>query len=93
MFSVDGVARLEQTERRADPIAGLETVEVAYGEVIGIPPQVTEGDAVIVSSLVGEAWPSPVRPAGITVLVPDTGPTCLRDNSGQVRAVSRFTRK
>jgi len=55
--------------------------------------QVQVGDVVIVSTIVADALARLGAPDGVIVLVPDTGPTCKRDESGRIVAVRQFIRK
>ena len=89
----DGIVRLIQVEEPAEPIDGMTTVHTRYAEAVGVPAEVAPGDAVIVSTLVGDLWPRRSRPVGVTVLVPDTGASCRRDEQGRIASVSRFIRK
>lgn len=89
----DGAVRLEQQIQPAEPIDGLATVRTEYGELRGLPAEITEGDVLLVSTLVGDCWKAEDRPRGIIVLVPDTGPSCKRDADGRIVSVSRFIRK
>lgn len=78
------VARISTRETDAGTVAGVPVVAVEYGEPEGLP---SEGVPCIVSSLVAAACPGR---AG--VYVPDTGPTCKRDEKGRIVAVTRFRR-
>lgn len=88
----DGVLRLEQSDEPAGDVEGLKTVITRYGAVSGVPAGIAPGDVLIISTLAGDYWKAG-RPAGVTILVPDTGPTCKRDAAGRIVAVSRFIRK
>lgn len=89
----DGVLRLRQIDEPAEPVAGFQTVKTKYAGVDGIPVAVKPGDVLLVSTLVGDCWQAGDRPERVIVLVPDTGPTCRRDDQGRVVSVSRFIRK
>ncbi len=85
-----GVVRLNQAIQPSDPIDGLLVVMSTYEGLSGLPEDLRSGDVLIVSSVVANHWPEMNRPNDITVLVPDTGNTCKRDNDGRVVSVSRF---
>ncbi len=89
----DGSVRVEQVNEPDAPVGWLPTVCSRYGGVHGLPAEVRPGDAVIVSSIVADAFSRGYRPEGVTVLVPDTGPTCKRDEQGRILAVRQFIRK
>jgi hypothetical protein len=81
------VARVSTTEAPAGEIDGIPAVETQFGEVEGLPePQ--EDTVFLVSSLVRSAIPE----SRTDVLVPDTGPTAVRDEAGRILAVRRFRR-
>lgn len=89
----DGRLRLVETTNAADPVAGMATVHIQYSQVEGIPPGIVAGDVLLVSTLVGDKWMPADRPTGVTVLVPDTGATCRRDENGRIISVRRLIRK
>lgn len=64
------------------PATGAPIVRRVFGEVEGLPP---EGEPCLVSALVLAAVPGR---AG--VYAPDTGPTAIRDEKGQIIAVTRL---
>jgi len=86
------VARVSTTEvvvgqiTVTDPVTGVSmtvpVVEGKFGEVVGLPE---EGTPCVVSGMVASAVPGR---AG--VFSPDTGRTCVRDDSGQVAGVTRL---
>ena len=70
-------------------VKGLPCVKAEYGPISfvgGAAP--VEGETVIVSTIVAPRLKE-ARP-DLTVLVPDTGPTCVRDENGRIIAVRRF---
>lgn len=89
----DGNVRVNQVNTPADPIDGLATVRTDYGSVDGFPAEVQPGDVLIVSTIVADAFARGLAPAGVTVLVPDTGPSCKRDEAGRIVGVCQFIRK
>ena len=93
VYPSDGTLRLSEVDEPAEPIAELVTVRKRYGAVLGLPEGISAGDVLLVSTLVGDAWPASLRPNGVTVLVPDTGATCKRDERGRIVSVARFIRK
>ena len=81
------VARVSTKEAPAGEIDGIPVVETKFGEVEGLPePQ--DGTVFLVSSIVRSAVPA----LRTDVLVPDTGPTAVRDEQGRIVAVRRFRR-
>ena len=92
-FLSDGVVRLEQCDESAELVGGLKTATMKYAGLNGLPELIETGDVILVSTLVGDHWKSADRPAGVIVLVPDTGSTCQRDIQGRIVSVARFIRK
>ena len=78
------VARVSTTEEVVGtcPITGAPIVRRTFGEVQGLPE---EGTPCLVSALVLAAVPGR---AG--VYAPDTGPTAIRNDAGQIVAVTRL---
>jgi hypothetical protein len=78
------VARVSTTDEVVGtcPITGAPIVKRRFGEVTGLP---TGGSPCLVSALVLSAVPGR---AG--VYAPDTGPTAIRNESGQIIAVTRL---
>ena len=66
-------------------IEHVDTVRVSYGEIEGLP-EPADGTIYIVSAIVAQAA------MRADVLSPDTGPTAIRDENGQIQAVRRFIR-
>ena len=89
----DGVLRLEQVDEPAEVVAGLKTVTTKYAAIRGLPEGIQAGDVLLVSTLIGDYWKSKSRPAGVIVLVPDTGSSCKRDEQGRIVSVAQFIRK
>jgi len=89
----DGMLRLDQEEEPTGSVHGMRLVRTRYGKPGGLPDGVAAGDVLIVSTLVGDSWDTEDRPAGVTVIVPDTGATCKRDSAGRIVSVSRFISK
>ena len=80
------VARVSTASKDAGSVNGITVVKTVFGAVEGIPEQ--EGDTVyIVSAMVLSAL------AGTRgdVVAPDTGNTAVRNEKGQIVAVTRFT--
>lgn len=74
-------------DRNSQDINGTLVPVVAneYGQVEGLPENKDEFDACIVSALVLG------RCAGMRgIYAPDTGPTAIRDEKGQIKAVTRL---
>ena len=78
------VARVATTETviGACPMTGAPIVRRTLGEPVGLPPA---GTPCIVSAMVAGACPGR---AG--VFAPDSGPTAIRDERGQIVAVTRL---
>ena len=78
------VARVSTTDEvvGACPVTGAPIVRRVFGEVTGLPE---EGTPCLVSALVLSAVPGR---AG--VYAPDTGPTAIRNEAGQIVAVTRL---
>jgi hypothetical protein len=80
------VARVTSKAVPRPPIDGVPFVETVLGKVEGLPNP-DGGTYYIVSQFIISAlptWPNLVRP--------DTGPSCLRDDNGQIVAVRALTR-
>jgi hypothetical protein len=82
------VARLAMTSEAAGMVDGLRCDRVVFGALSGVPADVEYCDILIVSSLAAEAVADDYP--GVTVLVPDTGPTAVRDGSGRITGVTQF---
>ena len=78
------IARVKTIERDAGTLAGIPVVSRQFGEVENLPDP-EEGIAYIVSALVLEA-----AKGRDDVYAPDTGPTAIRNESGQIMAVTRL---
>lgn len=76
------VARVSTTEEVVDSIIGVPVVRRMFGAVEGLPEDDTP---CVVSALVLAAVPG--RP---NTFAPDTGPTAVRDERGQIVAVTRL---
>jgi hypothetical protein len=82
------VARLAMTSEPAGIVDGLPCVCTVFGALSGVPAGVEYMDVLIVSSLAADAVAREYP--GVTVLVPDTGPTAMRNESGQIAGVTQF---
>jgi len=82
----DMVARVSTQVASVSDIDGVPAVETTFGAVTGIPD--ADGETVyIVSSLVRSASDR------VDLVSPDTGPgSVVRDDSGRIVGVKRFTR-
>jgi len=78
------VARVSTTDKVVGtcPVTGAPIVRRVFGDVTGLP---ADGTPCIVSALVLSAVPGR---AG--VYAPDTGPTAIRNDAGQIVAVTRL---
>lgn len=82
--------RLAEITATADPVDGIPVVSTTFGEVVGWPTDLAEGDVMIVNSLIGDAV---AERLGIIVYSPDTGPTsAVRDAAGRIVGVRRLRR-
>lgn len=77
-------ARLTTIEIPSNPVLGIQTIRRSLGDTIGLP-QETEDTVFLVSSFVLQA-----NKDRKDLLSPDTGPTAIRDDRGQIVAVTRF---
>jgi len=78
--------RVKSEHEVTDPIGEYGCVKVRRGECEGIP-EPEEGTFFLVSAMVFDAT------TRSDVIAPDTGPTCIRNEQGQVIGVTRFLRK
>lgn len=78
------VARVEMWETvvGACPVTGAPIIRRTAGDTVALPK---EGTPCIVSAMVAASWRGR---AG--VFAPDTGPTAIRDEHGQIVAVTRL---
>lgn len=78
------VARVEVCDEAIGtcPVTGVPIVRRVYGDVMGLPEP---GTPCLVSALVAAAVPG--RPG---VYAPDTGPTAVRNEHGQIVTVTRL---
>jgi hypothetical protein len=80
------VPRVEAIETPSTEVKGIPTVTRKMGQVTGIP-EPCDGVFYLVSSFVFEASER------TDLLAPDTGKTCVRDEKGNIVAVTRLIRK
>ena len=83
----EGVARVKTESRVVGDINGIPVVETTYGEIEGLP-EPKDGTIYIVSGLVRAA----LNGTRDDVVSPDTGPTAVRNDKGQIVGVTRLTR-
>jgi len=87
VFSPEGIVpRVETIETPSVEVEGVPTIARRMGRVVGLP-EPCEGVFYLVSSLVFEASER------TDLICPDTGKTCIRDEHGNIVAVTRFVRK
>lgn len=79
------VARVSVTDVVIGQEFGVEIVVSEFGEVVGIPE--VGGEKFLVSSMVLSALPIEYRGQAFA---PDTGSTAIRDDMGQIKAVTRL---
>jgi hypothetical protein len=87
IFESQGLARVATSQTVVGNINGIELVETTFGEVTGIP-KMEEGKMYIVSGMVLSA----LKGSRTDVVAPDTGNTAIRNEKGQIIAVTRFTK-
>lgn len=86
-FESKGLARVSTTQKVVGNINGIDLVETVQGQVEGLP-EMEEGKMYIVSGMVLSA----LKGSRADVVAPDTGSTAIRNEKGQIIAVTRFTR-
>ena len=86
-FESKGLARVSTTQNVVGNINGIDLVETVQGQVEGLP-EIEEGKMYIVSGMVLSA----LKGSRADVIAPDTGSTAIRNEKGQIIAVTRFTR-
>lgn len=77
------IARVSMTEEVVGTMHGLPVIRRIAGAVIGLP---SDGTPCIVSAMVLAAIPAGTE----GVYAPDTGPTAIRNDKGNVVAVTRL---
>jgi hypothetical protein len=89
VFAPSGIVpRVTVTQTPCGAVEGIEVVSTVYGAVEGLPEMV-EGITLIVSGIVLAA----LAGSRADCVGPDTSPaSAIRDGSGQIVAVRRFTR-
>jgi hypothetical protein len=94
-ISSDGIARAIQMDTASGSIAGLMMIQRRYSGVENMPDEITEGDVLIVSTILAECLISTrdEKWEKVVILVPDTGPSCRRNSDGTVASVSQFILK
>ena len=84
VFSPCGILpRVSTVIEEAGDVNGIPCVSQTQGDVEGLPDPQT-GTIYIVSAIVLNASDR------TDLVAPDTGKTCIRDESGRIRAVTRF---
>lgn len=76
------IARVSTADVIVGEVDGIPVIRQQFGEVTGLPE---EGTPCLVSALVRAAVPGRRG-----VYSPDTGPTAIRNDSGQIVAVTRL---
>ena len=86
VFAKSGeVARVSVTDVVIGHEDGIEIVVSEFGEVVGVPE--VGGEQFLVSAMVLSALPIEYRGQAFA---PDTGSTAIRDDMGQIKAVTRL---
>ncbi len=80
------VARVSTSAKEEGWINGITVVSTSFGEIEGLPAR-ADGMIYIVSAMVLSA----LAGKRSDVLAPDTGATAIRNEKGQIVAVTRFT--
>lgn len=89
-FPSEGVARVTETQKRCGSEYGIEIRSTEYGEIEGLPEDgaYDVNTIFIVSLLVKQVAATKVVP--YLLVSPDTGKTAIRDENGQIKAVTGF---
>lgn len=80
------IPRVSTVESEAEDILGFKAVTQSTGDVEGLP-EPKEGVFYLVSGMVFSATDR------LDVIAPDTGKTAIRNEAGQIIAVTRFLRR
>lgn len=83
-----GVARVTEEQSMRSKVENIELRETKYKEITGLPEPSTN-KMYIVSMVVAQANLRTTSPR-VDLVCPDTGRTCLRDEKGQICAVTGF---
>ena len=79
------IARVTTSQEVIGYIDDVPVVRTVFGEVTGLPDPVKDTIFIVSSLVLGALKGS--RP---DVVAPDTGPTAIRNDNGQIVAVTRF---
>lgn len=88
------VARVAMRTIKAEPIGFIPTVRIEYGAA-ELPPSVDgedHADGYIVSTMFADAYIRQHGDDGVMLLVPDSGPSAIRED-GQIVAVRALIRR
>jgi hypothetical protein len=89
-FPSEGVARVTESQVVVDTHDGVELRGTTYGRIEGLPEEEGDGKTrFIVSMLVRQVNASRYAPRD-DLVSPDTGRSCIRDEKGQIKAVTGF---
>jgi len=83
-----GVARVTEEQVICSKIENIEIRKTCYKDIIGLPEQ-ADNKKYIVSMVVAQANLKLLKPR-TDLVSPDTGRTCIRDEKGQITAVTGF---
>lgn len=83
-----GVARVTEEQSVHSKVGNVEIRKTNYKEIIGLPEPSTD-KMYIVSMVVAQANLRTTNPR-VDLVCPDTGRTCIRDEKGQITAVTGF---
>lgn len=87
-FVSSGVARVAAVETPADTVEDFPVVEQTFGEILGLP-EPAEETVYVVSAIVLAA----AKQKGLKCCIsPNTGPTAIRNENGQITAVRGFVK-
>lgn len=87
-YSSLGVARVTEEQTVHSKVGNIEIRKTDYKEIIGLH-EPSSGKMYIVSMVVAQANLRTTNPR-VDLVCPDTGRTCLRDEKGQICAVTGF---
>jgi len=82
-----GQIRATVSTRQNDPVDGVPVSRVQYEGLDGVPDNLAEGDYLIVSMVARDTAFETLHPLWERMLSPDSGPTAIRNDKGQIVAV------
>lgn len=82
-----GVIRAKVKNRPRLPVEEIPVTEVVYEEVEGVPADLHHDDVLVVSMLARDVAIASDHPEAWRMLSPDSGPSAIRNEKGQIVAV------